>query len=41
MHDGANVAGTGWAYLPEPHHEARVQAEDPDQPITAKHGGLG
>lgn len=29
------------AYLPQPHQEARVQAEEPDDPITAHHGGAG
>lgn len=37
---GGLGAGARWAHLPEPHHEAGGQAEDPRQPVAAHCAGL-
>lgn len=38
---GGYRVGVCWAHLPEPHHQARGQAEDPHQPVAAHCAGLG
>ena len=38
---GGGGAGARRAHLPEPNHQARGQAEDPHQPVTAHRAGLG